>query len=131
MKKILITILLLLSAKLLAPDIPGQWLGRIEPINWYDPLINAIHQVETSGDDEAFNPEEEARGPLQIRPIRLNDYVKRTGKDYHSWDCYDWNISREIFLFYAQGKTYERASRDWNGKWSLTEGYWKRVKYYL
>jgi hypothetical protein len=129
MKRATLTFLILLStAALFAPAPRVIDIARPAPLNIYDRLIAAIYEVESGSGKYLFNFKELARGPLQIRPIRLRDYNQRTGKNYLEWDCYDFEISREIFLYFAKGKSYEQAARDWNGKWSLTEGYWQKVK---
>jgi hypothetical protein len=68
----------------------------------------------------------------QIRQSRLDDYAKQTGIRYTVKDCFDKEISKSIFMFYAVSD-YETVSRLWNGG---TEGmnkkstikYWQRVK---
>lgn len=123
-------LLLLISARAIAPDI--KTLVIIEPsqLDLYERLIKAVMQVESAGDTLAFNPIEEAYGPLQIRPIRLRDFNKRTGKKYKMRDCYRIGISREIFLYYARilGPDYELIAKRWNGSGVKTIEYWKKVK---
>lgn len=34
----------------------------------------------------------------------------------------------EMFVYFAQGKTMERAAKDWNGSGAMTEIYWNKVK---
>jgi hypothetical protein len=82
----------------------------------------------------AFNINEEAVGGLQIRPIRLLDYNQRTGKNYKMKDCYDFRISKEIFLYFAKlsgTNDYESIARSWNGSGITTLSYWVRVKSFL
>lgn len=100
-------------------------------INYYDPLIYAVTMVESSGGKYLYNAKENAKGPFQIRQCRIDHYNKLTGLNYTLNDCYDYEISKKVFLYFAKGKTYERAARDWNGKFSLTEKYWNKVKKYL
>lgn len=102
-----------------------------KPLDGYNRLIEALVQVESAGDTLAYNEFEEARGAFQIRPIRLLDYYLRTGVSYSTEDCYDYDISKVIFLYYARQtghRDYETIARNWNGSGELTLDYWKKVK---
>ena len=48
-------------------------------------------------------------------------------------DLYDYNISEEIFLYYATciGFDLETIAKNWNGSGPKTITYWKKVKQYL
>jgi hypothetical protein len=131
MKKLFVIIMLLATMDLYAPGLNDLVIGRPEPVNIFDRLIYAVNQVETSGERLAFNFEERARGPLQIRPIRLNDYNRRTGKNYSELDCYSFSISREIFLYYTAGRSFEAVAKSWNGSGPMTIEYWNKVKRHL
>jgi hypothetical protein len=127
----LILILLLFSAKAIAPDHQVISLVESGSINPFEELIRAVMQVESSGDTLAYNAEEEAYGPLQIRPIRLYDYNKRTGKKYTMHDCFRKDVSFEIFLYYATligYPNFETIAKRWNGSGKLTITYWEKVK---
>ena len=90
--------------------------------------------VESSGDTLAFNLIEEAYGAFQIRPIRLLDYYQRTGRKYKIEDCYNYKISKEIFLYYAirnGNLDYQTIARNWNGSGKMTLDYWKKVLAHL
>jgi hypothetical protein len=90
--------------------------------------------VETRFDTLAYNPVEEAAGYFQIRPIRIDDYNKRTGSDYTTKDMYDYKISEKIFLYYASRigpYKFEKIAKNWNGSGPSTIHYWRRVKKYL
>lgn len=103
-------------------------------INPYSELIYAIGKVETNLDTLAYNPIEEATGFFQIRPVRLEDYNRRTGNSFTMADMYDYHISEKIFLFYASEigpYKFERIARRWNGSGPKTYIYWNRVKKYL
>jgi hypothetical protein len=68
---------------------------------------------------------------FQIRPIRLLDYYQRTGIIYKSKDCYNFETSKEVFLYYARQTgypDYEMIARNWNGSGNATLDYWKKVK---
>jgi hypothetical protein len=128
MKYIYTILFLLLSFRLLAPATDVIYIKDVEPINYYEPLISAVVWVESRGDNNAINFSELACGPFQIRQIRVDHYNQLTGKSYTLDDCFDYEISKEIFMYFAQGKSYEVAARNWNGKWSLTENYWQKVE---
>ena len=113
---------------LLAPKSEALLVFISPEINYYAPLIKAITWVETKDGLFLYNPEEQATGYFQIRPIRLQDYNSRTGKMYTMNDLYDYNISKEIFLYYTQGRSYERVAKSWNGSGPKTIDYWEKVK---
>ena len=114
-----------------APDIKFVYISVPERVNAYDRLINAVVSVESAGDTFAYNLLEEAAGAFQIRPIRLLDYYRRTGISYQTIDCYNYDISREIFLYYAiltGHRDYEKIAKNWNGSGKMTFDYWEKVK---
>lgn len=130
----LIVCFLLLSIKAAAPGSHGTFIFASDPIDAFEKLIIAIIQVESSGDTLAFNIIEKAIGAFQIRPIRLLDYNRRTGKKYKLKDCYSLKISKEIFLYYAINncfQDYESIARKWNGSGKTSSDYWKKVKSFL
>jgi hypothetical protein len=133
-KAILVTTLLLLTFRLMAPRSESLAVTRDIPIEPYRQLIHAIGMVETKWDTLAYNPVEQATGVFQIRPIRLKDYNKRTGSKYKMKDLFNYKISEEIFLYYAAKSgpnDFERIARKWNGSGSQTIYYWDRVKKHL
>jgi len=121
----------LLAIRATAPDIKVAFISVSDPVNAYDRLVKAVVQVESAGDTLAYNLSEEAAGAFQIRPIRLLDYYQRTGKNYKIEDCYNFEISKEIFLYYPRQtgyQDYETIARNWNGSGKTTQGYWEKVK---
>ena len=131
MKKFLFIIFLFFTHKAIAPDVKIITLFKTSPINIYEGLIKAIVCVESRGDTMAYNILEDAYGAFQIRPIRLLDYNQRTGKNYSVLDCYRFEISKEIFLYYATRtpfNDFEIISRNWNGSGTMTHDYWRKVK---
>jgi hypothetical protein len=133
-KAILVTGLLFLSLKVLAPTREVIFILEEKPVEPYKRLIYAIGMVETKLDTLAYNDIEEAVGFFQIRPIRLDDYNKRTGNKYKMKDLYNYDISEKIFLYYATRigpYDLEKISRNWNGSGHKTWFYWNRVKKYL
>lgn len=134
LKSILIVFFSLLTIRAAAPDIKVAYIIVSETIDVYDRLIKAVVLVESFGDTMAFNILEEATGAFQIRPIRLLDYNQRTGNSYNIKDCYNYDISKKIFLYYAIQigyPKYETIARSWNGSGDTTIDYWEKVKSYL
>jgi hypothetical protein len=133
-KSILVICSLLLTSKVLAPDIATISILAHVPVNPYERLIRAVTKIESGGDTLAFNPVEEAFGAFQIRPIRVNDYNQRTGNNFKASDCLNYDLSRRVFLYYADRigfLNYETIARNWNGSGKTTADYWERVKKYL
>jgi hypothetical protein len=129
MKKMtLLTSLLLIFTICSAPEIRSLAVSEPVVINYYDPLIRAINTVEVGDGSILYNPIEQAVGYFQIRPVRVEDYNKLKGTSYVLEDFYDYDLSREMFLYYARGKTYEKAAKDWNGSGSMTIEYWNKVR---
>ena len=134
LKSLIIILLLMLTSKAGAPDHKVAYILVSEPIGAYDRLIKAVVLVESFGDTMAYNLTEEAVGAFQIRPIRLLDYNQRTGNNYTSEECYNYEISKKIFLYYADQigiPHYETIARNWNGSGVTTLDYWERVKFHL
>lgn len=134
LKSIIIIFFLLHTIKAGAPDDKVAYIIFTEPVDAYDRLIKAVVQVESFGDTTANNLFEEAIGAFQIRPIRLLDYNQRTGNKYKMKDCYNYNISKKIFLYYANRigfPKYEKIAKNWNGSGVTTLEYWEKVKSYL
>jgi len=134
-KKIaLLLLMVLLSFRLMAPATKLVTIAMPEPAQPYEKLIKAIAEVETKGDTLAYNPVEQAVGIFQIRPIRLEDYNKRTGSKYTMKDLYNYKVSKKIFLYYASlAGPYdeEKVARSWNGSGVKTYYYWQQVRKHL
>jgi len=131
LKGLLLILFSLPAVRTSAPDINIFYIRSSSPINGYDRLIDALVNVESAGDTLAYNLLEEATGAFQIRPIRLLDYYQRTGINYKLNDCYNYDISKEVFLYYARltgHRDYETIARNWNGSGDMTLDYWKKVK---
>lgn len=126
-------IIILLSAfiELFAPGNGSAVIFEREGINYYEPLIRAITKVESMDGRYVWNPKEGAVGWFQIRQIRVEHYNQLTKSGYSLKDFYDYDLSRQMFLYYARGKSYEQAAKDWNGSGPLTIEYWKKVRRYL
>ena len=135
-KKIVFAALLLFSFtfRVAAPDRESLVIIYSSPVEPYKQLIHAIGMVETKCDTLAYNPVEQAVGYFQIRPIRLEDYNKRTGSKYKMRDLFNYEISEKIFLYYAEQigpYDFEKISRKWNGSGPRTIHYWKKIKKYI
>jgi len=101
------------------------------PMKPYQALLEAQGTVESSGDNYALNPSEQAYGKLQIRQIRLDDYYERTGIRYNLIDCYDDKISESIWYYYAMKfhpSDYKHIAMAWNGSGYQTKIYWRKTK---
>lgn len=112
--------------------------GRVEvciikpyQISIYDKLIKAIVFVECSNNHFKVGTHNDT-GPFQITPILLKDYNQRTKNNYKLEDCFDYELSKKIFLHYAKG-SFEKVARCWNGgnngmNKESTKVYWHKVK---
>jgi hypothetical protein len=136
LRKILFVTILLFSFifRLSAPRRESLIILNSAPVNPYKNLIRAIGIVETKNDTLAYNPNEKAAGYFQIRPIRLEEYNRRTGSKYTMNDMFNYKISERIFLYFAdQIGPYdlEQIAKRWNGSGQMTIIYWNRIKDYL
>ena len=117
-------------------------VDRAEPIvverDTISDLIDAMIQVESTGNDSAVNHRTSAVGCLQIRPIMVED-VNRilTVKKYSLSDRYSRKKSIEMFNIwrghYHKGSTMQTMARCWNGgtngeKKKVTIKYWNKIK---
>ena len=114
----------------------------------FNDFIDAVIFVESSGNDRAYNEEEDAVGCLQIRPIMVREVnrVLRRAKlhiRYTLDDRWDREKSIEMFRIMAEEipcdesdtfmKCMEIIARKWNGGYrghlnDSTKDYWKRVE---
>lgn len=128
------TIFLLFAFKAFAPGSKSLVIIYTPPVEPFKQLIHAIGMVETRYDTLAYNPFEEAVGYFQIRPIRVEDYNKRTGSSYTMLDMFNYKISEKVFLYYAfeiGPYNFKQIAMNWNGSGPRTIQYWNRVKKYL
>jgi len=115
--------------------------------NW-EHFIDAVIEVESGGDDSAYNKRECAVGCLQIRPIavrEVNRLLEGYGVDgkYTLDDRYDRGRSIEMFSimaeevecceFISEDEFFEIVARRWNGgprgaRKKSTIKYWEKVK---
>jgi len=127
----ILSILILFTLPLKAPDDNRLMILKKESIQPFKPLIRAIGAVECRFDTLAYNTKERAVGYFQIRPIRVRDYNKRTGRSYKLNDMYDYQIAEKVFLYYAcqiGPYDFEKIAKNWNGSGEMTVTYWNKVK---
>jgi hypothetical protein len=133
-KIIFVTFFTLFASLVFAPRNEAFLIIGNSPIEPFRNLMHAVGMVETSCDTMAYNPEEGAVGFLQIRPVRVDDYNRRTGSNYTMKDMYNIEISEKVFLYYASligPYNLERIARNWNGSGKRTIQYWEQVKRFL
>lgn len=114
-------------SNLQSPTYPVLYIEQSEGINAYEPLIRAVTYVESLHGKYVYNAEEKAVGWFQIRQIRVDHYNSLLGTDYKLEDFYDYELSRNMFLHYTKGRSYESVARSWNGSGYLTTIYWNKV----
>lgn len=163
-KNILPTIVIGIPLLAITPNIDG---GDIEEINArkaikepiiieskpieivvvdYEPLITAMIQVESLGNDSVHGdqsiPGGDAVGALQIRPIMIREVnrilkLQHSDKRYHKDDRYIREKTVEMFTiwkdFHHPDGDFEKIARNWNGgpKGYLnnrTVKYWVKVQ---
>lgn len=119
MKKLIISIVFLACfASLPAPGLKELPIARGEGINPYLRILNAIYDIESSKGVNLLNEKENAVGGFGIRLVRLQDYNKRTGSNLKHIDCYEYETSKKICLYYISQVDYcdiKAISIAWNG----------------
>jgi hypothetical protein len=131
---ILITFLIAIFSICEAPELKIGYIERENVIKPFEAIWQAVCQVESYNNPLAINVKEQAYGIVQIRQIRLDDYIKQTGRFALLKDMYNPEMSKEIFMFFARKHYYsdlENIAKDWNGSGKQTEKYWQKVKKYL
>lgn len=127
-------LLLFISMHLMAPPSPTKlYIPVIQSITsplWAinEQLAEAVYKYESNCNPLAYNPIENAVGGFQIRQCKLDEYNRLMGTKHKLEDCYDYSLSKQIFLFFAEGKTFEHAAKSWNGSGPMTIEYWENVK---
>jgi hypothetical protein len=133
MKRLILILCIFLTCSLsgVSPPIKTLIIANYEPIKPFLILWEAVTIVESNKDATAYNKLSQATGIAQITPILVKDYNNRSGKSYMLNDCYDIQISKEIFMFYCmlyRTSDFEYIARRWNGSGYKTKKYWRRVK---
>ena len=124
---------MLISIRAFAPGTKAIYIAVKDALTEFDSLIKAVAWVESKNGLYVYNRVENAVGWLQIRQCRVTDYNEKRGTNYQLADFYDYDLSREMFLYYSAGLSFERASREWNGgpkgmQKKSTIKYWNLVK---
>jgi|TARA_B100001094_G_scaffold324818_1_gene378035 hypothetical protein len=114
----------------------------------WDDFVEAVIQVESRGNDLAYNERENAVGCLQIRPIMVKEVnrVLKTNKSNLTFTLNDrWDRQKSIDMFdiiadeiyccvgLSQMEFFEIVARQWNGgpsghKKTATIEYWNKIK---
>jgi len=90
----------------------------------WNPVINAIIEVESEGNDKAVDKGGKSCGILQITPILVKECnrilgLRKSTKRYTMDDRFSVKKSKEMFLlyqsFYNPKNNVELAIRSWNG----------------
>ena len=106
-----------------------------EPLNRLEAIWQAVIMVESSGNPDAWVidiNDKPSIGIAQIQQSRVDHFNRLTGKNYSHQDCFDPDISKEIFMFFAQRiGNEERLIKSWNGSGPMTEIYYKKVRRHL
>jgi len=145
--KILVVLVCLIMSSAYTADDYSKPTPIKKKTNW-ECLIDAVIEVESGGDDSAYNKRERAVGCLQIRPIavrEVNRLLESYGVDgkYTLDDRYDRGRSIEMFSimadqvecceFISEDEFFEIVARRWNGgprgaRKKSTIKYWEKVK---
>ena len=129
MKFMTLTILItLLTLRLSAPVLEGAIIMQGEPIDPFEAVWRAVTMVESSGDAYAYNSKEGATGIAQIRQVRIDDYNKRAGTNYRLSDMYNPELSKRVFMYYADPYDMDGSIMRWNGSGRQTVIYLNKVK---
>jgi len=114
----------------------------------WDDFVEAVIQVESRGNDLAYNERENAVGCLQIRPIMVKEVnrVLKNNKSNLTFTLNDrWDRQKSIDMFdiiadeiyccvgLSQMEFFEIVARKWNGgpsghKKTATIEYWNKIK---
>jgi len=105
-------------------------------------LIEAIMEVESNGNPNAYNEGSGATGCMQIMPVMVNEVnrinsIVKNGKYFYPNDRWDCEKSKEMFMiwkqFHHKDSTPEKIARHWwggprYGDMDMSLFYWERVK---
>jgi soluble lytic murein transglycosylase-like protein len=133
-QKLIILVMLMLPISISAQEGKFDW----------NPVMDAIIQVESKGNPKAHNKNGDCAGILQITPglvKQCNTWLKakKSKKRYTLSDRYNVKKSKEMFVMvqkhYNKSNNVEKAIRVWNGGpgYTLegTNGYYRKaMKYY-
>jgi hypothetical protein len=107
--------------------------------NKWERVMNAIIQVESSGNPKAHNPNGDCAGILQITPILVKECnnllaKKKSKKRYTLGDRYNAEKSKEMFIMLQEHfnpeMNVEKAIKQWNCGFYTTQWKSKSIGYY-
>ena len=132
----IISILILFTLPLKAPDDKSLAIVQPEKIMPYEMLFDITCRVESSHRPNVIGDNGKSFGIVQIQQVRLDDYFDLTGIRYTTSDCFNVEVSKELFLFYADKigpYNMEAISRCWNGgpdgmSMKSTEKYYLKIR---
>jgi hypothetical protein len=96
----------------------------------WNPVINAIIQVESEGNAKAIDKSGKSCGIMQITPGHVRECnrilkLRKSKKRYEMNDRFSVSKSKEMFLlfqsFYNPKNSVEQAIRSWNGGMGYTK----------
>ena len=131
MKQTLIFLLFLIPATLSPYGYDYVIIELHEGYNPYERIWEAVCFVESTNNPLAYNKTEQARGIVQIRPIKIDDYNRLTGSNIQYEDVFCPEISKEIFMWHMEQFPvgfWEEAVRRWNGSGKKSYVYLEKVK---
>lgn len=97
----------------------------------WNPVIDAIIEVESEGKADAVDKSGKSCGIMQITPILVKECnrileLRKSSKRYTMKDRFSVSKSKEMFLlyqsFYNPKNSVELAIRSWNGGMNYTKG---------
>ena len=107
--------------------------------NKWERVMNAIIQVESSGNPKAHNPNGDCAGILQITPILVKECnnllaKKKSKKRYTLGDRYNAKKSKEMFIMLQEHfnpeMNVEKVIKQWNCGFYTTQWKSKSIGYY-
>ena len=131
MRTLLSIFFLSLCLRLSAPETNCITIFQAEPIDPILSLFKAVSFVESSNRPKIVNEKEQAYGIVQIRQGKLFDYNRATRSSYTLEDCFNVEVSKKIFYFFAgtfDYRDYEGIAKAWNGAGKSNEIYWQKIK---
>lgn len=130
MKKLFTILLFLMLFKSLpAPGYATLVVTRESAIEPYEKLWKITCFIESTNRPYVIGDNGESYGIAQIQQVRLDDYFEKTGIRYSVADCFNVDVSKKIWLYYASQFDYrdiKSISKDWNK--SKTNRYYLKVK---
>ncbi|MBQ7512744.1 MAG: transglycosylase SLT domain-containing protein [Prevotella sp.] len=131
MRKLMRTACLTCMILMLAPiDASAGTKGKKDSRFDWNPVIDAIIEVESEGKADAIDKSGKSCGILQITPILVRECnrilrLRNSSKRYDMGDRFSASKSKEMFLlyqsFYNPANNVEQAIRSWNGGMNYTK----------